>query len=79
MAPSDSSRPEGLLTLPAQPGAPRDPTALSCLRCQLLGRRRLLCTRVDACRTVPHVYAVGPILLAGWLVTLAAFLFAVWG
>ncbi len=77
MAPFGS--PGALPTLPAQPSTPRDPTALSCLRCQLLGRRKLLCSMVDVCRSVPHVYAVGPVLLVGWLVTMVAFVIAVWG
>ena len=53
------------------------PVALDCLNSQLLGRRRLLCSRVDACREIPHVFAVGPVLLVAWLATLVGFVLAV--
>lgn len=52
------------------------PGALQCLRCQLLGRRRLLCSRADLCRELPHDHLLGPLLLAGWLVTAVAFFVA---
>ncbi len=52
------------------------PGALQCLRCQLLGRRRLLCGRADLCRELPHGDLLGPLLLAGWLITAAAFFVA---
>ena len=57
-------------------GAPT-PDTLQCLRCQLLGRRRLTCSRADVCRTIPHFYPLGPVLLAAWLVAAVAFLIAV--
>jgi hypothetical protein len=53
------------------------PSALACLRCQLLGRRKLLCSRADACKEIPHVFALGPILLAGWIATILAFVLAI--
>jgi hypothetical protein len=52
---------------------PQPPTVMSCLRCQLLGRRRLLCSRKDACSELPVVFPLGPVLLAGWLATVVAF------
>jgi hypothetical protein len=75
------------MTLP-QPRAPADaagstrpllrpaPTSLDCLRCQLLGRRRLLCAKEDECRSVPHAFWVGPALLAGWAATALWFVLA---
>ena len=68
----------GLRALPASPASRQEPTPLSCLRCQLLGRRKLLCAKEDACRETRHVSAFGPVLLAGWLATLVAFFVAVW-
>jgi hypothetical protein len=63
---------------PIVAGAPLiAPTALDCLGCQLLGRRKLLCSRADACREMPHVSALGPVLLVGWLAMLVAFIVAV--
>jgi hypothetical protein len=53
------------------------PNALACLRCQLLGRRKLMCSRADACKEIPHVFALGPILLAGWIATILAFVLAI--
>jgi hypothetical protein len=53
------------------------PTALADLGCQRLGRRQLLGSRLDVCREVPHVRAVGPALLVGWIATLVAFVLAV--
>jgi hypothetical protein len=55
-----------------------DPTPLACLRCQLVGRRSLTCTRADACKELPHSFALGPLLLASWLATVIAFAIAVW-
>jgi hypothetical protein len=55
----------------------KEPTALACLRCQLLGRRRLLCSRVDQCKEIPHVGALGPVLLLGLLAMLVAFIIAI--
>jgi hypothetical protein len=55
----------------------RPPTALNCLRCQLIGRRKLLCAREDECKAVPHVFALGPFLLLGWLGLGLAFAYAI--
>jgi len=63
--------------LPLEGKALVHPTALSCLRCQLLGRRKLLCSSAEVCEEVPHVFALGPVLVLAWAATLAAFLFAV--
>lgn len=49
------------------------PGGLRCLRCQLLGRPRLLCSRADLCRELPRGDLLGLLLLACWLVTAAAF------
>jgi hypothetical protein len=54
------------------------PDALQCLRCQLLGRRRLTCSRAELCREAPRFHPVGAILLAAWLATAAAFVAAAW-
>jgi hypothetical protein len=54
------------------------PTMLACLQCQLIGRRRMLCSKVDSCAELPHAFALGPILLAGWLFTAVAFIVATW-
>ena len=56
-------------------GAPTRDT-LQCLRCQLLGRRRLTCSRAEVCRAIPHFYPIGPVLLAAWLATAVAFVIA---
>jgi hypothetical protein len=53
------------------------PTTRSCLQCQLLGRRKLLCSRKDACADLPVVFPLGPMLLAGWLATVVAFVMVV--
>ncbi len=62
---------------PSLPVAPtmglKEPTALDCLQCHLLGHRRLLCSRVDQCKESRHVNALGPVLLLGWLVVAGAF------
>lgn len=55
------------------------PTATSCLKCQLVGSRRLTCSKADVCAALPHAYALGPILLAAWLATAIAFVVAVYG
>ncbi|BDG02953.1 hypothetical protein [Anaeromyxobacter oryzae] len=62
-----------------RPGSARatTPDTLQCLRCQLLGRRRLTCTRADVCREIPHFYPLGPLLLLAWLATAVAFVLAV--
>lgn len=52
------------------------PTPLACLRCQLVGRRQLLCSKADACRELPLVFALGPLLLAGWAALAVAFFLA---
>lgn len=59
-------------------GAP-PPTAIMCLKCQLLGRPRLTCSKADVCAELPRTFAVGPILLAAWLATAIAFVVAVYG
>jgi hypothetical protein len=53
------------------------PTAIACLQCQLIGKRRLTCSKVDACSELPHSFLVGPLLLGAWLVTTIAFVLAV--
>ncbi len=55
----------------------RDPTALMCLQCQLIGRRRLMCSRRDECRSIPHMFILGPVLLVGWIATVVTFILAV--
>lgn len=52
------------------------PTAWTCLHCQLVGHRKLLCSRVDACKELPHSFALGPVLMAAWLATAIAFVVA---
>lgn len=54
------------------------PTAIRCLKCQLLGRRRLTCSKADACAELPQTFALGPLLLAAWLATAIAFVVAVY-
>jgi hypothetical protein len=53
------------------------PSVLDCLKCQLLGRRRVTCSRLDACRELLHVFALGFVLLAGWIAILVAFILAI--
>lgn len=53
------------------------PTAFACLQCQLVGRRRLTCSKADACAELPHSFHLGPVLLVAWAVTVAAFIIAV--
>jgi hypothetical protein len=53
------------------------PTAFACLQCQLIGTRRLTCSKVDACSDLPHSFLLGPILLGAWFVTAVAFVLAV--
>jgi hypothetical protein len=55
----------------------KEPTALDCLQCQLIGHRRLLCSRVDQCKEITHVNALGPVLLLGWVVMAVAFVIAI--
>jgi hypothetical protein len=62
--------PEKLSALP--------PTPLACLRCQLVGRRRLLCSKADACKELPLVFAVGPLLLGGWFAFAIVCLLTMW-
>ena len=70
----------GTVTIGARsaPAAAPAPTTLACLQCQLIGRRRMLCSKVDSCAELPHAFALGPILLAGWFVTAVAFVVATW-
>ena len=48
------------------------PSALSCLRCQLLGHRKLLCSKVDVCKEIPHVRALAPLAFFGLFAALLA-------
>jgi hypothetical protein len=69
-----------LLPLARDLASPRPvavPRTVDCLRCQLVGRRRLLCAKVDECKSVPHAFFMGPLLLAAWLGTVIAFYVAV--
>ena len=63
---------------PHSPAALRASQALQCLRCQLLGRRRLACAHPEGCCAVRSFHPLGPILVAGWLATAVAFAIAVW-
>ena len=74
------SVPPSLVTLPPAAASARasPPTPLSCLRCQLLGRRRLTCTAADECARLPLVLPLGPALLAAWLATAVAFVVSFW-
>jgi hypothetical protein len=67
-----------MASLPISQGVRAAPTPLACLRCQLLGRRKLTCSMVDACKDLPHVYAMGPALMVGWLATTVLFLVMFW-
>jgi hypothetical protein len=58
-------------------GAGPTPTTIACLRCQLVGKRQLTCSKADACAELPQSFILGPLLLAGWLVTAIAFVVAV--
>jgi hypothetical protein len=53
------------------------PTAIACLRCQLIGKRRLTCSKAHVCAELPQSFALGPILLAAWAATAVAFVIAV--
>jgi hypothetical protein len=53
------------------------PCAVDCLKCQFLGRRRLLCSEADKCSSLPIVFPLGPILLGAWAATAIAFYVAV--
>jgi len=57
--------------------ARRQATPIACLRCQLIGRRSLLCSQREVCRRQPHASAVGPLLLLGWAATVVALLAAI--
>lgn len=59
--------------MPLRIEQPKPPTTISCLHCQLLGRRRLLCAKKDACKELPMVLPLGPLMLAGWVGTVVAF------
>ena len=75
MAKATAVAPSPLPLVDGRPPVP--PTALSCLRCQVLGHRKLMCSGAEACRSVPYFFALGPLLLIGWAATAAAFFFAV--
>lgn len=74
-----------VVALPSpESGIPREavavlvaPTAFACLQCQLVGRRRLTCSKADACAELPHAFYLGPVLLLAWAATAAAFIIAV--
>ncbi len=71
----------GLLVHPAEnprTGIAPVPTRLDCLRCQLLGRRRLVCSRADECKEIPHNFFLGPVLLGAWLLTAIGFVVSIW-
>lgn len=70
----------GIVTIgaPVAKASARAPTVVACLQCQLIGRRRMLCSKVDSCAELPHVFELGPILLAGWFFTAVAFIVATW-
>jgi hypothetical protein len=53
-------------------------TAVTCLRCQLLGHRRLMCDKAEACKEVPMSLVLGPAIILGWLTTVVAFVWVVW-
>ena len=74
-APQQQRRPSSLDVLQARTRLA--PTTMACLRCQLIGRRRMLCSRADVCAELPHSFAVGPILLAAWAATTVAFIISV--
>jgi len=66
-----------MLPVLKQGGTPAgEPNALSCLGCQLIGRRRLLCSKVEQCRDLPQPFVLGPLLLLSWAILLAAFVLA---
>ena len=52
-------------------------TPIACLRCQLTGRRSLLCSQREVCRRQPRSSAAGPLLLLGWAATVVALLAAI--
>lgn len=54
-----------------------EPSRFACLQCQLIGHRKLMCARSDECQRLPHVFVLGPLLLAGWAATLVVFFLAV--
>ena len=67
-----------MLPVLKQGGTPaREPTALSCLRCQLGGRRRLLCSKADQCNELPQSFVLGPLLMLSWAGLVVAFVLAV--
>ncbi len=72
--------PAAVIPHPAAPArrAASTPTALSCLRCQLLGRRSLTCAAADRCARLPPALPVGPVLLGVCLAAAAAFLYSIW-
>jgi hypothetical protein len=66
---------EGTERMPLHVDQPRPPTMVSCLNCQLLGRRKLLCSKKDVCKELPIAFPLGPLMLVGWLGTVVAFVF----
>jgi hypothetical protein len=59
--------------MPLRIEQPKPPTLMSCLNCQLLGRRKLLCSKKDVCKKLPIVISLGPLMMAAWLGTVVAF------
>lgn len=53
------------------------PTRMACLQCQLIGRRKLTCSKADVCKELPHTFLLGPVLLVGWAATVVLFFLAV--
>ncbi len=62
----------------ARARAALQPTALSCVQCQLLGRRKLTCSRADVCASLPLVLPIAPLLLVAWAATIALFVYTCW-
>jgi len=56
----------------------RKPERISaCLRCQLVGHPKLICSTHERCRTPGHGHTLGLSLLIGWVVVAAAFFLGV--
>lgn len=67
----------GANDMPLRIEQPTPPTRMSCLNCQLLGRRKLLCSKKDVCKDLPIAFPLAPLMLVGWLGTVVAFVFSV--
>jgi hypothetical protein len=66
----------GTYAMPLRIEQPKPPTMMSCLNCQLLGRRKLLCSKKDVCKELPIAFRLGPLMLVGRLGTVVAFVFS---